>query len=132
MAAEFYSLRGKIKLKNYAVRILQNVKDKQFNKVIYLFKVGISLYPSLQCLLYFSPTDIDLIPDAGDIESYNDYEEESFNDKYSKDGLEDKIAVVYVSCLLELAKTNILLICESSKTEVSIKTIKRGSAMVLK
>lgn len=49
-------------------------------------------------VLYFSPRNIDLIPDADDIESNNDYEE-SFSDQFEKDGLEDKIAVVCVSCL---------------------------------
>ena len=91
-----------------------------------------SSYPSLQCLLYFSPRNIDLIPDAGDIESDHDYLEESFSDQCAKDSLEDKIAVVYISCLLELAKNNIPFTWESCKTEVSIKTLKRGSAIIFK
>lgn len=69
-----------------------------------VYKVRISSYPSLQSLLYFSPRNIDLIPDAGDIENDHNYEEESFSDQYAKDSLENKIAVVYISCLLELAK----------------------------
>ena len=68
------------------------LKDKQFNKVINLFKVGISS-PSLPCLLCFSPRDIDSILDAGEIES-NDYEEESLSDQCGKDDLKDKSAVV--------------------------------------
>ena len=94
-----------------------------------IYKVGISSYSSLQSLLYFSPRNIDLIPDAGDIESNNDYEE-SFSDQFEKDGLEDKIVVVCVSCLLKLAKINIPFTCQSCKTEISIKTLKRGSAII--
>ena len=43
--------------------------------------------------------------------------------------------VVYVSCLAKtkkLARLNNAFTCESCKTEVSIKTLKRGSAIVFK
>ena len=97
-----------------------------------IYMVGMSSYSSLQCLLYFSHRNIDLIPDAGDIESDHDYVEESFSDQCAKDSVEDKIAVVYISCLLELAKYNIPFTWESCKTEGSIKTLKRGSAIIFK
>ena len=38
----------------------------------------------------------------------------------------------FISCLLELAKINIPFTCESCKTEVSIKMLKTGSAIVFK
>ena len=80
-------------------------------------------------VLYFSPRNIDLIPDAGDNESNNEYED-SFSEQFEKDGLEHKIVVVCVSCLLKLAKINIPFTCQSCKTEISIKTLKRGSAII--
>ena len=97
-----------------------------------VYKIGISSYLSLHCQLYFSPRNIDLIPDAGDNESDHDYEEESFSDQYDRDGLEDKIAMVHISCLLEPAKINFPFTCESCEAEASIKTLKRGSAIVFR
>ena len=38
----------------------------------------------------------------------------------------------FISCLLELAKINIPFACQSCKTEVSIKMLKTGSAIVFK
>ena len=73
------------------------------------------LHPSLQFLLHFRLKDIDLILMQTKVNN-DDYEEQSFCNQCSKEGLGNIFGMVCASLRLELTKMNTLLICASCET----------------
>ena len=111
------------------LKIFSNVN---FVKILGEVRVTLELlHPSLQFLLHFRLKDIDLILMQTTVNN-DDYEEQSFCNQCSKEGLGNIFGMVCASLLSELTKMNTLLICASCETKLFLKAYKLGFPIILK